>query len=112
MSTINGEEEADSKYALQLANVSVLLMVLKAAIELGVLDIIHRAGAGALLSPSQIASQLQSLHNTNAPLVLDRMLRLLSAYSILTCSTIQANGKVIRVYGLEPVSKYFIHEKG
>ncbi|KAM1739464.1 hypothetical protein ACFX11_015177 [Malus domestica] len=112
MSTINGEEEANSKYALQLANVSVLLMVLKAAIELGVLDIIHRAGAGALLSPSQIASQLQSLHNTNAPLVLDRMLRLLSAYSILTCSTIQANGKVIRVYGLEPVSKYFIHEKG
>ncbi|XP_070667902.1 caffeic acid 3-O-methyltransferase-like [Malus domestica] len=85
-------------------------MVLKAAIELGVLDIIHRAGAGALLSPSQIASQLRSLHNPNASSVLDRMLCLLSAYSILTCSTIQANGKVIRVYGLAPVSKYFMYQ--
>ncbi|KAM0979132.1 hypothetical protein ACFX15_014473 [Malus domestica] len=54
MSTINGEEEADSQYAMQLANISILPMVLKAAIELGVLDIIHRDGAGVLLSPSQI----------------------------------------------------------
>lgn len=76
--------------------------------QLGVLDIIHKAGTGALLSPSQIASQLRSLHNPEAPSVLDRMFRLLSAYSILTCSTIQANGKVIRAYGLAPVSKYFI----
>ncbi|TQE12805.1 hypothetical protein C1H46_001451 [Malus baccata] len=81
-------------------------MVLKAAIELGVLDIIHRAGAGALFSPSQIASQLLTLHNLDATSVLDGMLRLLSAYSVLTCSTIQANGKVIRVYGLAPVSNH------
>ncbi|KAM2879550.1 hypothetical protein FF1_015031 [Malus domestica] len=59
MSTINGEEEADSQYAMQLANISVLPMVLKAAIELGVLDIIHRDGAGALLSPSQITYHLK-----------------------------------------------------
>ncbi|TQE12802.1 hypothetical protein C1H46_001448 [Malus baccata] len=34
MSTVNGEEEADSQYAMQLANISVLPMVLKVAIEL------------------------------------------------------------------------------
>lgn len=108
MSTINGEEEADSQYAMQLANVSVLPMVLKAAIKLGVLEIIHRAGAGAMLSLSQIVSQIRSLHNPDACSILDRMLCLVSAYSILTCSTIQTNGKVIRVYGLAPISKYFI----
>ncbi|CAN6718383.1 unnamed protein product [Malus baccata var. baccata] len=94
MSTINREKELDSQYAMQLASVS--------ALGLGVLDIIHRAGAGALFSPSQIASQLLTLHNLDATSVLDGMLRLLSAYSVLTCSTIQANGKVIRVYGLAP----------
>ncbi|RXH77963.1 hypothetical protein DVH24_039934 [Malus domestica] len=61
-------------------------MMLKAAIELG----------------------LQSIHNPDAPSILDRMLCLLSAYSVLTCSTIHANGKVIRVYGLAPISKYYI----
>ncbi|RXH77964.1 hypothetical protein DVH24_039935 [Malus domestica] len=110
MSTINREKEVDSQYAMQLANVSALPMVLKAATGLGVLDIIHRAGAGALFSPSQIASQLLTLHNLDATSVLDGMLRLLSAYSVLTCSTIQANGKVIRVYGLAPVSKYHLKD--
>ncbi|KAM2328552.1 hypothetical protein ACFXTH_015007 [Malus domestica] len=36
------------------------------------------------------------------------MLRLLSAYSVLTCSTIQANGNVIRICGFAPVSKYHL----
>ncbi|KAM2879556.1 hypothetical protein FF1_015036 [Malus domestica] len=90
MSTINREKEVDSQYAMQLANVSALPMVLKAATEL--------------------ASQLLTLHNLDATSVLDGMLRLLSAYSVLTCSTIQANWKVIRVYGLAPVSKYHLKD--
>lgn len=68
ISTINGEEEAHSQYAMQLVSGSVLPMVLKAAIEFGVLDIIHRDCPGALLSPSQIASQLRSLHNPDCSL--------------------------------------------
>ncbi|KAM0982013.1 hypothetical protein ACFX13_015315 [Malus domestica] len=40
------------------------------------------------------------------------MLRLFSAYFVLTCSTIQANGNVIRICGFAPVSKYFIKNQG
>ncbi|CAL9030611.1 unnamed protein product [Prunus brigantina] len=106
----NEEEEIHSQYAMQLASASLVPMVLKAAIELGVFDILHRAGHGALLSATQIASQLPSNNNPGADLVLDRMLRLLSAYSVLACSVTshQTDGEALRLYGLSPVSKYFI----
>ncbi|PON37752.1 O-methyltransferase COMT-type [Parasponia andersonii] len=58
---------------------SVLPMVLKAAVELGLLEIIERAGPGALLTPAQIASELPT-QNPDCPLVLDRLLRLLSGF--------------------------------
>ena len=47
----NGEDSL-SQYAMQLATASMLPMVLKAAIELGVLEILDRAGPRALLSTS------------------------------------------------------------
>ncbi|KAK9926448.1 hypothetical protein M0R45_023680 [Rubus argutus] len=106
--------DSDPEYAMQLVSASLVPMVLKAAIELGVFDIIHRAGPGALLSPSEIESQLPSHNNPNAPLVLDRMLRLLSAHSIITCSisTHQVDHvEVLRLYGLAPVAKYFIRDQ-
>ncbi|KAJ9706409.1 hypothetical protein PVL29_001759 [Vitis rotundifolia] len=105
------EEEEDShrQYAMQLVSASVLPMVLKAALELGVLDIIERAGPGALLSPSEIASHLPIHNNPDAPFTLDRILRLLASHSILTCSLVtHHDGKVHRLCGLAPVSKYFI----
>ncbi|GMN31200.1 hypothetical protein TIFTF001_003147 [Ficus carica] len=85
-------------------------MVLKADLELGVLDIIQRAGPGALLSPSQIASELKAHNLDTAALALDRLLRLLSAYSVLTCSVShnQPDGKALRLCGLAPVSEYFV----
>ncbi|XP_004309514.1 PREDICTED: caffeic acid 3-O-methyltransferase-like [Fragaria vesca subsp. vesca] len=106
--------ESHSQYAMQLVSASLAPMVLKAAIELGVLEIIHRAGPGAQLSPSEIASQLHSNNNPDAPAVLDRMLRLLSAHSILTCSVSTDeldHVKVLRLYGLAPVGKYFIRDE-
>ena len=105
------EEEEDShrQYAMQLVSASVLPVVLKAALELGVLEIIERAGPGALLSPSKIASHLPIHNNPDAPFTLDRIPRLLASHSILTCSLVtHHDGKVHRVYGLAPVSKYFI----
>ncbi|KAM6588277.1 hypothetical protein CsatA_010882 [Cannabis sativa] len=104
------ENENHSQYAMQLVTSSVLPMVLKAAVELGLLDIIERSGPGACLSPAQIASQLPT-QNPNAPMTLDRMLCLLSSYSLLTCSLSPNNnnhGNLLRLYGLGPVAKYFI----
>lgn len=60
----SAEEEEDShcQYAIKLASASVLLMLLKAAMDLGMLEIIGRAGLGALLSPSEVAYHLPA-HN-------------------------------------------------
>lgn len=105
------EEDKSSQYAMQPASASVLPMVLKAALELGVLDIIQRGGPGALhLSPSQIASELKAHNPDTAALALDRLLRLLSGYFVLTCSVShnQPDGKALRLYGLAPVSEYFV----
>ncbi|PON71950.1 O-methyltransferase COMT-type [Parasponia andersonii] len=101
------DEEANL-FAMQLASASVLPMVLKTAIELDLLEIIAKAGPGAYLSPSDIASQLPTT-NPDAPVMLDRVLRLLASYSILTYSLRELpHGKVERLYGLASVSKYLI----
>ncbi|GMN44285.1 hypothetical protein TIFTF001_013470 [Ficus carica] len=99
------DEEANL-FAMQLASASVLPMVLKAALELDVLEIIAKAGPGAYVSPSDISSQL-STRNPDAPVMLDRILRLLASYSVLTYSLKNLpDGKVQRLYGLGPVCKF------
>lgn len=114
MATSSNEEDYHLQYALQLASASTLPMVFKAVIELGVLEIIEKAGPGALLSASQIASQLPTQNNPDAPIVLDRILCLLASNSILTCSLATENqdsDQVQRLYGLAPVAKYFIKKE-
>jgi caffeic acid 3-O-methyltransferase len=99
------DEEANL-FAMQLASASVLPMILKSAIELDLLEIMAKAGAGAYLSPSEIASQLPTT-NPDAPVMLDRILRLLASYSVLTYSLrTLPDGKVERLYGLGPVCKF------
>lgn len=101
------DEEA-CMFAMQLASASVLPMALKAAIELDVLEIIAKEGTGAHLSPSEIASHLPT-KNPDAPTMLDRILRLLASYSVLTCSLkTDGDGSVVRLYGLAPVCKFLV----
>ncbi|TQD94518.1 hypothetical protein C1H46_019763 [Malus baccata] len=93
------DEEANL-FAMQLASASVLPMVLKAAIELDLLEIMAKAGPGAFVSPADLSSQLPT-KNPDAPVMLDRMLRVLASYSILTYSLrTLPDGKVERLYGL------------
>ena len=104
---IVSDEEANL-FAMQLASASVLPMVLKSALELDLLEIIAKAGPGAQLSPSDIASQLPT-NNPDAPVMLDRMLRLLACYNIFTHSLrTLPDGKVERLYGLAPVAKFLV----
>ncbi|EXB94708.1 Caffeic acid 3-O-methyltransferase [Morus notabilis] len=99
------DEEANL-FAMQLASASVLPMVLKTALDLDLLEIMAKAGPGAYLSPSDVVSQLPT-KNPGAPVMLDRVLRLLASYSILTYSLRNLpDGKVERLYGLGPVCKY------
>lgn len=91
---------------MQLASASVLPMVLKSAIELDLLELIKKAGPGAYLSPSELASQLPT-QNPDAPVMLDRILRLLASYSVLNCTVKNLpDGGVERLYGLAPVCKF------
>ncbi|KAI8529366.1 hypothetical protein RHMOL_Rhmol12G0220000 [Rhododendron molle] len=116
--TVSKEEEENCLYAMQLASSSVLPMVLKAAAELKVFDIIAKAGPGAQLSPSEIVSRLPDSWNPGAPEMLDRMLRLLASYSILVCSELSSDqpppAALVgqrRLYGLAPVAKYFVSDQ-
>lgn len=112
------EEDQDREnfcYAVQLVFSSVLPMSLHAAIELGVFDIIAKAGEGAELSAAEIAVQMPT-SNHDAAMMVDRILRLLASHSVLNCSVVAADDddddessdSFKRLYGLGPVSKYFV----
>ncbi|XP_058105058.1 caffeic acid 3-O-methyltransferase-like [Magnolia sinica] len=106
------EEEEECMLAMQLATASVLPMALKAVIELDVLEIMAKAGPGAHLSPSQIATHLPTHHNPDAPTMLDRILRLLSSHSILTCTLAEReDSHAERLYGLAPVCKFLVRNE-
>ncbi|ESQ43071.1 hypothetical protein EUTSA_v10013896mg [Eutrema salsugineum] len=101
---VTDDDEA-ALFAMQLAHAPVLPMALKPVIELGILEIMAKNSSP--MSPSEIASHLPT-KNPEAPVMLDRILRLLAAYSILTCSlrTLPDGDGVERLYGLGPVCKY------
>ena len=102
-----GADEGDlGQLAVRLANSIVLSMALKSALELNLIEIMAAAGDGAFLSPSEIAAQVPA-RNPDAPLLLDRVLRLLANYSILRCSqrTLE-NGEVERLYGVGPICRF------
>ncbi|CAE5959093.1 unnamed protein product [Arabidopsis arenosa] len=104
------EEQNLSLYAMILSSSSVLPMVLKTAIDLGLFDILADSGPS---SASQIVSllftQTQKHHESNA---VNRILRFLASYSIVTCSVSTDNGEPFAVYGLAPVAKYFTKNQG
>ncbi|KAJ4961019.1 hypothetical protein NE237_020929 [Protea cynaroides] len=109
------EEEESQLLAMQMTTASVLPMVLKAALELRVFDIIAEAeaeagataGAGACLCTQDIVSRLPT-QNPDAPRLLDCMLRLLVSHSLLTCTVLSHDH---RLYGLAPASKLFVKNK-
>ncbi|KAL9253902.1 Caffeic acid 3-O-methyltransferase-like protein [Drosera capensis] len=106
---MNKKQEDDElwSHAMTIISGSVYAMVLKTAIELDVLEIIKRAGPGAYLSPEEITAQLPAAANPDAATTLDRVLRLLSSYSIPTCALRSLpGGGVQRLSGLAPVCKY------
>ncbi|XP_010539649.1 PREDICTED: indole glucosinolate O-methyltransferase 4-like [Tarenaya hassleriana] len=104
------EEDEAGLQASRISNAVAFPMVLKAAFEIGVIDTISEAGEGAWLSPSEIASRLPTKPtNPQAPLLLDRMLRLLTSYSILKCRTVRTgNDEIERVYATERVCQFFL----
>ncbi|XP_056847347.1 indole glucosinolate O-methyltransferase 4-like [Raphanus sativus] len=89
-------------------------MVLKAALELGVIDTMATVEDGVWLSPSEIESRLPTKPtNPEAPMMLDWMMLLLASHSVLKCRVVETGendqtGKTERVYAAEPVCKFFL----
>ena len=108
------EEEENFCYAVQLVMSSVLPMSLHTAVELGVFEIIAKAGGGAKLSAEEIAAQMPANNPVDAAVMLDRVLRLLASHSVLACSVVaddDGGRSYKRIYGLAPVSNYFVTNK-
>ncbi|KAL8162397.1 hypothetical protein V2J09_013886 [Rumex salicifolius] len=106
------EDEA-RVYAMQLTTSVALPMVLKSAIELGLLDIIDNAGPKARLSSANVASLLHVTSPEASSSMIDRILNILAAFSIVTCSLRSESsdgedGKMTRVYGLAPTGRFFV----
>ncbi|XP_056693660.1 cathecol O-methyltransferase 1 isoform X2 [Spinacia oleracea] len=105
------EEEETYAYAGQILNSCVLPMVLNATIELGVLQIIHNDPNSNGLLPTELAARIQA-RNPEAPIMLDRMLRVLATYSVVSCITKPtSDGGVQRRYGPAPVTKCFVPDQ-
>ncbi|GFP93714.1 caffeic acid 3-o-methyltransferase 1 [Phtheirospermum japonicum] len=111
MAQADENEEKDFLLAMQLASGSVLPMTLKAAIELDLLELIKKAEPESTASASELAAfelaaQLPTT-NPDAATMIDRILRLLAAYSVLTCSLKPLpGGGAERRYGLAPVCRF------
>ncbi|KAM1029777.1 hypothetical protein ACFX14_042272 [Malus domestica] len=106
MTSTQVSDEETKLFAMRLANAPFLPMVLKAALELDLLEIMAKAGPGTFVSPTDLASQLPT-KNPDDPVMLDCMMHLLVSYSILThsLSTLPDNN-VERLYGLGPICKF------
>jgi caffeic acid 3-O-methyltransferase len=117
MSSINQlnialNDEDHFMFAMDLVSSQAIGSILTTALELDLLEILSKAGSGSHLSCSEIASQLPT-KNPNAPEILDRMLRFLVSYSIITCKIVAGDGDDLpqRLYGLSPASKYLVRNE-
>ncbi|KEH20128.1 caffeic acid O-methyltransferase [Medicago truncatula] len=103
------EDEESFSFGIQLCNSMVLPMVLHSASQLGVFDVLQKAGKGAQLSADEIASRI-SCSNPDAPKMLDRILALLASHDVLKCLVIQDEqklGSFRRLYSMTPVARFF-----
>ncbi|XP_020203601.1 anthranilate N-methyltransferase isoform X2 [Cajanus cajan] len=104
------EKEDGILFAMAMMSSMVLPLGVRTAVELGIFDIIAKAGEGAKLSAEDIVKQIGS-KNPEAATMLDRLLSLLASHSML--STSLAEGELVSVspkklYGLTFASKYFV----
>ncbi|XP_044462569.1 caffeic acid 3-O-methyltransferase-like [Mangifera indica] len=107
--TTHQEEDEAFAQATYLRSIGTFANVLNAALMLNLFDIVNEAtGPNSLhVSAVEVASKLLT-KNPDAPSYIDRMLRLLACYNLLTCELHRReDGSIERLYGLTPVGKWF-----
>ncbi|XP_068638153.1 (S)-scoulerine 9-O-methyltransferase-like [Aristolochia californica] len=105
-----GDEHQERYAALTLSSLICVPFAIRAAIKLGVFEIIAAAGPDAYLSPADIASKIPNSSPSTAKL-LERVLRMLVANSILRTSHRAGDGegqKPQMLYGLGKLGEYLV----
>ncbi|KAL9144289.1 hypothetical protein ABFS82_14G286900 [Erythranthe guttata] len=105
----HGEEDEAAVVAMAACGAYMLPMALNAAVELDVFEIIAAAGDGARLSSSDIASRFPTAADGTA-VMLESMLHMLAAHSLLICS-VENGGGGVRRYGIAPAGKFFVRDE-
>nr|UQE90682.1 O-methyltransferase 1 [Dendrobium officinale] len=102
------EEIEACNHALKIGSMAVLPMTLTTAIELGLFKLLSAAGPGAQLSAEEFAAKLINDSTSDyTALKLERILRLLASYSVLTWSTeTDSHGRTVHRFGASPVCKF------
>ncbi|KAG6692334.1 hypothetical protein I3843_10G105100 [Carya illinoinensis] len=107
------QEAGDQLSSSRLDGLVAIQMVLRAAIELNVFNIIADAGPDAYLSAAEITSKIPTTDPNSAAYTLERILRFLGAQSILSISRkpLGNNGENARhewTYGLKKMSRCLV----
>ncbi|KAJ6328885.1 hypothetical protein OIU77_010545 [Salix suchowensis] len=103
------EEERESfTNAMTLVNASVLPLALKTVIDLGVLEVLATADPDVGLTAAEIAKRIHAL-NPEAPVMLERILRLLMSEGVVYCSHALFDEAPMK-YRLGRVGKYFVRD--
>ncbi|CAJ1950563.1 unnamed protein product [Sphenostylis stenocarpa] len=103
------EEDQDGiLFAMNMMSSVVYPLAVKTAVELGIFDILGKAGENAKLSAEEITEKV-GIKNPEAPTKVDRILRLLASQSMLSsCFGEDGQNSGKRLYGLTYASKYFV----
>ncbi|KAJ6343892.1 hypothetical protein OIU76_005608 [Salix suchowensis] len=103
------EEERESfTNAMTLVNASVLPLALKTVIDLGALEVLATADPDVGLTAAEIAKRIPAL-NPEAPVMLERILRLLMNEGVVYCSHALFDEAPMK-YRLGRVGKYFVRD--
>jgi len=116
---IVGEQDAVARHAaMRLATTMAVPAALKAAIELGVFEILAKArGAGKSLTAKEIASQVLRPDSGGLCVIndryLERILRLLASENVVresavTVASANSSSSTDRCYALQPLGTYFV----
>lgn len=108
----SSNEEEDMLLAMQISGLTFIPYAVKTARDLALFEIMAEATpSGTHLSPLDLASKAAP-KNPDAPTMIDRLLRLLVAYSLCTCKLVKdEEGRESRTYGLGKVGKKFIKDE-
>ncbi|XP_039030489.1 caffeic acid 3-O-methyltransferase-like [Hibiscus syriacus] len=108
---ITTNEEEDCLQAFRIVQSTLLPFVLRTAVDLDLLQTIAKPGPGSKVSVAEIVPKLPA-RNPNAPDMIDRILRFLTAHSILDCDLVtDQNGNTTRLYGISSIGRYFLQDE-